>query len=108
MQQAPDTIKIPSVVKAELLFGAVKSNRDEENKRFIQRFLKPFEIVPFDDDATTFYATIRSQTESKGTPVGPNDLIIAATVLSRGGVLVTNNTKEFEHIQGLRIENWVA
>ena len=74
MQQAPDTIKIPSVVKAELLFGAAKSNRHEENERFIQRFLEPFEIVPFDDDATTFYASIRSQTEPKGTPVGPEPI----------------------------------
>lgn len=106
MQQAPDTIKIPSVVKAELLFGASKSNKHEENERYIQRFLEPFEIVPFDDDATPFYAAIRSQTEAKGTPVGPNDLIIAATVLSRAGVLVTNNTREFLRIPNLSIINW--
>jgi len=106
MQQTPDTVKIPSIVKAELLFGAAKSHRHEENERLIRRFLKPFEIIPFDDDATTFYASIRSETEAKGTLVGPNDLIIAATVLSHDGVLVTNNTKEFLRISNLSIENW--
>ena len=106
MQQVPEDIKIPSVVKAELLFGAAKSIKREENEKFINHFLKPFEIVPFDDDATTYYATIRSQTEAKGRPVRPNDLIIAATVLSRGGILVTNNTEEFRRIPNLPIENW--
>ena len=106
MQQAPENIKIPSLVKAELLYGAIKSIKRKENKKYIHRFLKPFEIVPFDDEATIYYADIRSQTEVKGRLVGPNDLIIAATVLSRSGVLVTNNTKEFRRIPNLLIENW--
>jgi predicted nucleic acid-binding protein len=71
------------------------------------RFLEPFEIVPFDDSATTCFADIRSRAEKDGTPVGPNDLIIAATVLSQKGVLVSNNTKEFQRIRQLNLENWV-
>ncbi len=106
MEHGPEDIKIPAIVKAELLYGAVKSTKREENQKRVDRFLEPFEIVPFDDSATTFYADIRSQTETRGTPVGPNDLIIAAIVLSQNGVLVTNNTNEFQRIQELMVENW--
>jgi tRNA(fMet)-specific endonuclease VapC len=107
MQHGPEDIKIPVIVKTELLYGAAKSNKRKENEKNITRFLEPFEIVPFDDSATVCYADIRSKAEVKGAPVGPNDLIIAATVLSQNGVLVTNNTKEFQRIEELMIENWV-
>lgn len=107
MQHGPEDIKIPVIVKAELLYGAAKSDKRKENEKNIAGFLEPFEIVPFDDSATACYADIRSKAEIKGSPVGPNDLIIAATVLSQNGVLVTNNTKEFQRIQELMVENWV-
>ncbi len=107
MEHGPEDIKIPALVKAELLYGAAKSARREENEKHLILFLEPFEIVPFDDNATARYADIRFRTKVKGTPVGPNDLIIAATVLSRNGVLVTNNIKEFQHIQDLMVENWI-
>jgi len=107
MEHGPEDIKIPAIVKAELLYGAAKSARREENEKHLTRFLEPFEIVPFDDNATARYADIRSQTEAKGAPVGPNDLIIAATVLSQNGVLVTNNIREFQRIQNLMVENWI-
>lgn len=103
----PEDIKIPSVVMAELFYGAAKSAKQRENKNLITQFLEPFEIVPFDDAAALCYADIRSQTEGKGTPVGPNDLIIAATVVSQDGILVTNNLREFQRISQLAIENWL-
>ena len=106
MEHGPEDIKIPAIVKAELLYGAVKSTRQDENRERVVRFLGPFEIVPFDDSATACYADIRSQTEVKGKPVGPKDLVIAATVLSQNGTLVTNNTKEFQHIPELMLKNW--
>lgn len=104
----PVDVKIPAIVKAELLYGAEKSFRREENRASVDRFLEPFEIVSFDDAATTAYAVIRSQTESKGKPVGPNDLLIAATVISQKGVLVTNKLREFSRVQDLLIENWLT
>ena len=107
MEYGPEDIKIPALVKAELLYGAAKSDRQEENETHLALFLEPFEIVPFDDNATACYADIRSRTEVKGTPVGPNDLIIAATVLSRNGLLVTNNIREFQRIRDLVLENWI-
>ena len=99
-------IKIASIVKAELLYGAVKSKKRKENKITVNKFLLPFEIIPFDDKAAEIYAQIRADTASQGTPIGPNDLIIAATVLANTGTLISNNENEFSNIGGLEIENW--
>ncbi len=61
-----------------------------------------------DADAAVHYAQVRAVTEHAGTLVGPNDLIIAATVLARRGILVTHNLREFRRVPGLRVESWVA
>jgi tRNA(fMet)-specific endonuclease VapC len=103
----PEDIKIPSLVKAELLLGVEKSERKELNEIIYNKFLEPFEVVPFDDDSSVVYAKIRASLERKGNVIGPNDLIIAATVLSKKGILITHNTKEFIKISGLHIEDWV-
>jgi len=104
----PEDVKIPSIVMAELFYGAAKSERKQENRDRISQFLEPLEIVPFDEASALCYADIRSQTERKGTPVGPNDLVIAATVISQDGILITNNLREFQRISQLAIENWLA
>ncbi|MEK7748301.1 MAG: type II toxin-antitoxin system VapC family toxin [Nitrospirota bacterium] len=102
----PDHIKIPSVVKAELLLGAYKSKKRDHNIEKIEAFMQPFEIVPFDDCISYEYAGIRQALEAMGKIVGPNDLLIAAIVRFHQGVLVTNNIREFEVIEGLKLENW--
>ncbi|MCL2766668.1 MAG: type II toxin-antitoxin system VapC family toxin [Peptococcaceae bacterium] len=107
MQLSSNDIKIPAIVKAELLLGAEKSLRQDDNRKKILSFLLPFEIVPFDDDAATHYSKIRAVLEQSGRIIGPNDLLIAATVLAQNAILVTNNTKEFSRVQGLPIENWI-
>ncbi len=101
-----DDIKIPSVVKAELFAGAFKSAAPEKNIKQIQDFLNQFEIIPFDDLATWTYGRIWAELERKGQRIGSNDLIIAATVLSRNGTLITNNVKEFSRIDGLIYSDW--
>ena len=104
----PNHIKIPSIVKAELLFGAKKSNLSKSNFEKVNRFLEPFEIIDFDSDSALFYSDIRFDLETKGKIIGPNDLIIASTVISKSGILVTNNVKEFKRVKGLQIENWIS
>lgn len=104
----PNNIKISSIVKAELLYGAEKSQHKTKNLVNINRFLEPFEIISFDDDCSITYSKIRASMEHKGTIIGPNDYIIAATVLSRNAILVTNNTKEFKKVHNLKIENWTV
>ncbi|PKL17320.1 MAG: VapC toxin family PIN domain ribonuclease [Spirochaetae bacterium HGW-Spirochaetae-5] len=102
----PNNIKIPSIVKAELLYGAEKSQHKTKNLTNINRFLEPFEIIPFDDDCSIIYSKIRATLELKEKGIGPNDYIIASTALAKNGILVTNNSKEFERIKNLKIENW--
>ena len=99
-------IKIPAIVKAELLVGAVKSAKPEQNIEEVEAFCRPFEIVPFDDSMALTYARMRASLEHKGQKIGWNDTIIAATALSRQGILVTNNLKEFNRIEGLILDDW--
>ena len=101
-------IKIASIVKAELLYGAANSKKKDDNTDKVEKFLLPFEVVAFDDKAALLYARIRAKLAEKGTPVGPNDLIIASTVAANNGTLVTNNEQEFSRIPELTIENWAT
>ena len=103
---SPANMKIPSMVAGELRLGAEKSARREYNSERLERFLSLYEIVPFDDEAAKRYAKIRAELERSGQIIGANDLVIAATVLSRDGTLVTRNTKEFSRVTELKFENW--
>jgi len=102
----PDRIRIPAIVAGELWLGARKSASPSTAQKAVAAFLAPYEIVPFDAHTAEVYADIREELESKGTPIGPNDLLIAATALAHRGVLVTHNTREFGRIQGLRMQDW--
>lgn len=104
----PEDIKIPSIVRAELLLGAKKSNNPEKALETIHRFLLPYEVLPFCAKAADIYADIRHHLEAKGTPIGPNDLIVASTVMAHDGILVTHNTGEFQRINNLRLEDWTT
>lgn len=108
MLQSSDAslFKVPSIVKAELLLGAIKSNRPIREQRRVEGLLLPFEIVPFDESAAYQYAKIRAELENAGNTIGANDYIIAATTLANSAILVTNNVDEFKRISGLTIESW--
>jgi len=96
------------VVKAELYFGAYKSSRREQNLALLQSFFGQFASLPFDDQAAEAYGRLRAELAACGTPIGPNDLIIAAIALAHGATLVTNNTREFNRVPDLRMEDWSA
>jgi tRNA(fMet)-specific endonuclease VapC len=106
LSKSPRDIAIPSIVKAELLFGAEKSKKRDENLEKINRFLLPLLTAGFDDEEASAYARIRAHLETAGLLIGPNDLLIAATVSAQGGILVTNNTREFSRVPGLPLEDW--
>lgn len=105
-QHMPEEIFLSSVVKAELIYGAHRSSRAADNLRLLRRFFEPFTSLPFDDSCAGQYGSIRSELERAGTPIGPNDLIIAATVMTHDLILVTNNVREFGRVAGLQIEDW--
>ena len=102
----PNEILIPEIVRAELLFGAAKSQKKAHNLERINAFLSPFEFLPFAGDAVEHYAEIRADLETRGQRIGPNDLLIAATARAHGATLVTHNTAEFQRVPGLQIEDW--
>jgi len=95
-----------SVVKAELFFGAMKSTRVAENLALLDELFADFTSVPFDDNAARRYGEIRSDLAMKGTPIGPNDLMIAAIASVHELTLVTHNTREFNRVTGLNLEDW--
>ena len=102
----PADVRLCSIVKAELLYGARKSARIDENLRVLQRFFAPLGSLPFDDRCADEAGLIRLDLERSGRPIGPNDLLIAATARAHDVVLVTRNTREFGRVPGLRIEDW--
>jgi tRNA(fMet)-specific endonuclease VapC len=105
-QLSPSEIRICSVVRAELLFGARNSARVEDNLELLGKFLAPFASGSFDDLAADYYGRIRANLHRAGEMIGPNDLLIAATALASDLVLVTHNVREFSRVPGLRWVDW--
>ena len=93
-------------MKAELLFGARRSQRVESNLQRLVIFFKPLNSLPFDDRCAEEYGLIRTDLFSQGKPIGPNDILIAAIARTHDAVLVTHNVNGFSRITGLRIEDW--
>lgn len=104
----PDDLCISVITLAELEYGVFNSSNPDRNQLALTLFLAGIEIVPFDDDAAIEYGRIRAELRRRGTPIGANDLLIAAHAKSRGFVLVTNNTREFERVAGLELEDWAS
>lgn len=102
----PKDIALCSIVKAELLYGARRSQRVEKNLRVLQVFFDTLACLPFDDRCAEEAAQIRADLVAQGKPIGPHDILIAATARAHDAVLVTHNTGEFARVTGLRLEDW--
>ena len=103
---APSDLRVSSVTRAELLYGARRSARVAENLRLLTGFFAPLVSLPFDDACAEEYGALRARLAAAGRPIGPNDLLIAATALAHDLTLVTHNLREFSRIAGLKIEDW--
>jgi tRNA(fMet)-specific endonuclease VapC len=101
-----DQIAVCSIVKAELYFGAERSNNTTKTRAEQDEFFAPFQSLSFDDTAANLYAKIRADLATKGTPIGPNDLMIAAIALANNLTLISHNTREFNRINTLKLEDW--
>jgi tRNA(fMet)-specific endonuclease VapC len=103
---SPEDLYLSAVVVAELRYGADHSARRRTNHARIDVLIEEVEPLDFDLRAAATYGRVRSQLETGGTPIGPNDMLIAAHALSRGLTVVTDNTEEFGRVKGLKVENW--
>jgi|SRR5690554_2559759 len=99
-------ICISSITLAELEYGVEKSQYTERNRLALAGFLSSIEILSFSDKAAESYGRIRANLERQGNIIGAYDLMIGAHALSENLILVTNNTKEFQRINNLSLENW--
>ena len=103
-QQALRDVAVSSIVIHELRYGASKSARQEENHARIDALR--FEVVPFDAEDARQAGEIRAALAQAGTPIGGYDLLIAGQALARDLIVVTHNTREFDRVAGLRVEDW--
>lgn len=99
-------IGVSSITVAELYYG-VRKRGSQKLEVLVNEFLLPLQRYPFDENAAFEYGNIRTDLESKGNTIGPNDLFIAAHAKALDAVLITNNIKEFQRVENLVIENWV-
>lgn len=99
------TIALSSIVVSELLYGATKKDSPKLMK-IVSAFIDNFIIYDYSKISAQSYANIRTDLEKKGKIIGANDLLIASHALSLGAVLVTNNTREFERVEKLSLEDW--
>lgn len=98
-------VGISSIAASELAYGVAKSG-SLKNRKALEMFLAPLQILPFDSQCLWFYADLRASLEKQGQSIGPMDTLIAAHALSINGTLVTNNVKEFVRVPKLKLENW--
>ena len=106
VQYSPADIALCSVVKAELLFGALRSKQKDSNLQLLNKLFEPLISFDFDDNAANHYAQIRADLTTQGNLIGANDLIIAAIACANNAILITHNTSEFGRVQGLTVEDW--
>lgn len=105
-KEGPERIGISSISVCELRFGMEKSQRIEENLVALDEFLYPLSLYDFGVLGARVYGKLRANLERQGTPIGSLDTLIAAHALSLGATLVTNNTREFERVPELKLEDW--
>ena len=106
--QNASRMAISSITLAELFHGAEKSAKVSDNLLAIEDFCSRLEVLPYGARAAQHYGSIRSALEKAGTPIGINDLHIAAHARSEGLVVVTNNMVEFARVPALQLENWIT
>jgi tRNA(fMet)-specific endonuclease VapC len=103
---SPEDLVLSVVVVAELRYGADHSARRRTNHARIDALIEEIDVLDFDLGAAAAYGRVRAQLESGGTPIGPNDMLVAAHALSRGLTVITDNTTEFARVTGLEVDNW--
>jgi tRNA(fMet)-specific endonuclease VapC len=106
LSKSPKEITIPSITLYELEVGIAKSKSPQKRRKQLSEFVSQVTVSQFGANEASMAALVRANLESKGTPIGPYDNLIAGIALSTKSILVTHNTKEFKRIKKLNIEDW--
>ncbi len=106
LSKSPKDISIPSIALYEIEVGIAKSTNPEKRRNQLESLVEFVNISSFSSKEAEAAAMIRADLESKGTPIGPYDILIAGTALSTNATLVTHNIKEFKRVSGLHLEDW--
>lgn len=101
-----EPMAICTITLMELYYGAYKSQKVTGNLAKIKKLEQVFEIIPIETDSVEIFGMLKAALGETGTPLDDFDLVIAACALSHNLILVTNNQKHFQRIEGLRLENW--
>jgi tRNA(fMet)-specific endonuclease VapC len=102
----PRSVAVSAIAAAELRYGAEKIARAAENGARLDALFEDMAVLDFDPESARHYGRLRAALETAGTPIGPNDMLIAAQALAHDLVLVSANEDEFRRVAGLRVENW--
>jgi tRNA(fMet)-specific endonuclease VapC len=107
LQKVPvGDVCISVITKCELMFGVEVSPRRQQDQAALDVYLRHVQVLDYPDEAALHYGQIHADLKLRGTMIGANDLLIAVHARCLGLTLVTNNTREFERVQSLHIENW--
>jgi len=101
-------VAVSAIALAELWFGVANSTQVEANTRKLNEILQDLEIVNFDQKCANAYGTLRKTLRTMGREIPDADMFIAATAMAHNAILVTHNTRHFENIEGLQLEDWLA
>jgi len=104
----PGDAAISVITWGELLYGAEKSQQRKKALQVLEEFKSLVPVLPMPEDAGKTYGAIRALLESKGKPIGNNDLWIAVHAKAAALTIVTSNEREFQRIPGLKVQNWVG
>lgn len=106
--QRPADVGVPAIVEYELRYGLLRLPQEAATPRLaaLAQLLQPMQRLAFDSECAAQAARIRAELEAKGTPIGPHDILIAATALRHQSTLVTRNVREFSRVPGLQWLNW--
>lgn len=108
MALRPIDLAVPAIVEYELRFGLMRLPLESAKPRLdaLGKLLRPMISLPFDNECSAHAARIRVELETLGTPIGPHDILIAATAIRHNAILVTRNTREFSRIAALQCIDW--
>lgn len=107
LQTVPTSaVCISAITKSEIMYGVEISPRQQKDRAALEFFLQHIQVLDYPADAAADYGNIRAALKARGALIGPNDTLIAAHARCLGLTLVTNNTREFKRVPGLKIENW--